>query len=304
MDVALLRSPTGRDQAIAHFKSAVAADPRFAGAHAGLAQMLHAKSSSAAEPERSKLLEEAWRAARLAVALDDADPDARLALGTLHLYDTQNMALAEQEIRRAIALDARVHRGHEHLARLYMRTGRPVEQLAAARLGLESEPLSHSSIREYSLALAMNGRCKESLGQLEALKNLDPPAQVAGVIKGLCFLAGQQWTLAIEEFRWAGGHGARSAPAFLAFALARNGQREEAQAMLQEFLSGELDSHGAFGKAIAYAGLDDLDNAFKWLDQTIEEDTARIYLVHPALADLQRDPRFALYLHRASFGPQ
>ena len=297
-DIALLRNDAGRRRGIEYLNNAIAIDPSFAAAHAWLAE-LHARLSSRPGAEREANAANAWRLARRAIELDDADPDAHLALGRMHLFDW-DLPRAETEIGRAMALDRRVLLGYESLARLFMYAGRPAEQLSAAQSGLDDQPLSYSAIREHALALAMNGRCEESLQPLQELKTLTPPAQVAGVIRGLCLVSMERWEEGVAEFRWSRDRGANSAEAFLAYALARSGDQAAARAILADLLAGRADSHGAFGIAVAYVGLKDLDKAFEWLEKAIDEGTIRTYLLHPALADLQRDRRFAAIMRKLS----
>ena len=174
-DTTLQRNAAGRLRAAEYFRNAVAADPNFAAAHAGLATTYQAMAGSRPpqDPERRTLRDKAWDEARLGVRLDDADPNSHLALGSLHLSLERDMLRAEAEILRAIELDPQVKRGYETLALLYMFADRPVEQLAAAEAGLRNDPLSTNSVRGFALALALNGRCEESWQQLQSLKDLD-----------------------------------------------------------------------------------------------------------------------------------
>jgi len=304
MDLALLRTDTGRQQAIEYYERAVAADSMYAAAHAGLARIYIHIWNGAPGEEREGWLEKARAAALTAVALDDSDAEALAALGWVR-WASRDMDGAEESFERAIALDPRVPRGHEGLARLFMVTDRPAEQLSQARLGFEDDPFSHSAIRELALALATNGRCEESLDQLRSLKALSPPAAVAGVISGQCYASRRMWPEAIEEFRWAVDNSAGSGTAFLGFALARAGRRAEADSLLSQLLTGRSDSHGAFGVAVIYAGLRDYDRAFAWIEKAIDDNTINTtYIMHPLFADLQRDPRFGRVRERMDLSLQ
>ena len=48
---------------------------------------------------------------------------------------------------------------------------------------------------------------------------------------------------------------------------------------------------GAYGVAVAYAGLRDFDEAFAWLDKSIEDRSLRYNIMEPAFEELRRDPR-------------
>jgi serine/threonine-protein kinase len=292
MDVALLRSAEGRQQKFDYLNRAIAADSNFAAAYAGLVHTYASEAGSAAGSENESY-ELAERAARKAYALDSTLAESHVAMGWSHLV-MRRWAESEDAFRRGIAIDPRAPRGYEGLARVYLWTGRPDEQLSAARKAHEVEPFSHSAIRELALALAGNGRCEEAVEQLRPLKSLTPRVGVAGVIAGQCYTAMELWPEALAEFQWAmeTRGGARTALSFHAYTLARAGQVDSANAILAELLSGTQYSHGAFGIAAVYAGLGDYDQTFAWLELSVEQNTVRPYLMGPMFADVRRDPRF------------
>ena len=291
MDVTLVRSAGGREQAREYLNRAIAADSSFAAAWAGLVQM-YINEAGTSPGDYHEWYARAEEAALKAVALDSTLAESHVALGWARTA-MRKWSSAEVEFRRAVALNPRAPRALEGLARVYMWTQRPAEQLATARQGLEIEPYSHSAIREMALALGTNGRCDEAIELLRPLKDVSPPAGVAGVVAGQCYAARELWPEAIAEFRWAMETSeARAALAFLGHALARAGQRDEADAILSDLIAGRKYSHGAFGIATVYAGLSDYEQAFAWLDKSVDENSFRPYLMGPMFADLHRDPRF------------
>jgi serine/threonine-protein kinase len=298
MDLALLRGSDGRREGVEHFQRAIAIDPTYAAAYGGLAAKYIQTWNAAPPSERGEWFARAEEAALKAVALDDSAPEALAALGLVHRVGRRYNE-AEAAYTRALALDTNVPRGHEGLARVYMMLGRAAEQLAEARLGIESDPLSHSAIRELALALATNGRCEESLEQLRPLQALSPPAGVAGIVAGQCYASRHMWPEAIAEFQWAADNsGASFAHPFLAYALARAGRQDEAAGILSDLLEGREVGHGSFGIATVYAGMRDYDQAFVWLDRAIDDDSMNPYIMHPVFADLHRDPRFDRFKER------
>jgi serine/threonine-protein kinase len=290
MDVSLMRTNSGTVQGIQYFHNAIQADPKFAGAYAGLARLyLQIGNGNAA---RREWFARAESAAVKAIALDDSLAEAHVGLGWV-LLATGRMSRAETELKTAIALNPAASRAHEGLARVYMETGRKEEQLAQAREGVATDPLSYSAIRELALALNMNRRCDESLKILAPLKTLSPPAVVAGVISGQCYAYKKLWPRAIAEFKWALDRGNSSvAPSLFAYALARGGREAEARKILSSMLANRTYSRGSFGIGIVYAGLRDYDRAFEWLEKGIGEAQATQYILDPMFEDLQRDPRF------------
>ncbi len=290
INVALLRNTGGREESLDYFNRAIAADSNFAAAYAGLVNVYLGFTGPAEVPRAWKA--KALQAALKAVALDSSLAEARAGLGWA-LVGNQQYAAGEAELKRAVAIDPNVPRGHEGLARVYMWLERPVEQLAAAKIGEAIDPFSHTAIRELALALSVNGRCDEALRRLLPLKTMSPSVGVAGVVRGQCYAHKQMWREAIAEFRWSMEVStAASALSFLGFAMARSGEREQATAILSDLLAGRKRSHGAFGIATLYAGLGDYDRAFAWLDKAADEGSVRVYIMGPMFEDLRRDPRF------------
>lgn len=291
MDNALLRTAEGRLRGVEYFQRAIAADSTYAAAYAGLSRMYLAIGVAGTQGDSRAWLDRVEQTARRALALDDSLGQAHQALGWAQLSRYEFRA-AEAEFQRAVVLDPHVPFTHEGLAHVYLWTGRPGEQLAEARLALENDPYSHTAIREMARALFANGRCDEALERLAPLKELSPPSPVAGITGGQCHAYAGRWPEAIAEFRWAEEHSASAAPAFLGYALARAGRRQEADAILSDLLSGRRDSHGAFGIAVVYAGMGDYDEAFAWLDKAVDERSITRDLMLPVFEDLHRDPRF------------
>jgi serine/threonine-protein kinase len=298
MDVALMRSDSGARRALAHFNRALAADSNFAAAHAGLVRVYLQIGNATKVRDRREWAARAETAALKAVALDDSLAEAHSALGWVRVVQNDYSG-GEAEFKKAIVLNPNAPRVHEGLARLYMMTGQTSEQLAEARRGMESDPFSHSAIREMALALNMNGRCDEALELLRPLKSLSPPAGVAGIISGQCYASMRRWPEAIAEYRWAMANASgASGPAFLAHALARAGREDEARRILSDLLAGQKDSHGAFGIGVVYAGLRDYDQAFAWLNKAADEQSITAYIVEPMFDDLHRDPRYGALRER------
>jgi len=95
------------------------------------------------------------------------------------------------------------------------------------------------------------------------------------------------------------GHAASLA--LLGYAHARLGERNEALHMIEELRALEKRNFvPAFSFALVYAGLEDKDQAFTWLEKSCDERFNRLaYVKVEALWDpLRSDPRFADLLRR------
>ena len=89
------------DRAVLHFQEAIAADPTYAEAHAGLCEALVQHYS---EKKTVEDVSGAEQACNQAVRLDRGLPEVHVALGKLYVT-TGQLPLAEREYRRAVELD-------------------------------------------------------------------------------------------------------------------------------------------------------------------------------------------------------
>jgi serine/threonine-protein kinase len=295
-DPSLLRSDSAARAGLEYFRQAIALDPKYAAAYAGLArmQMRIAGTDDAELPNRDRRVL-AEQAALKSVALDDSLGDGHAALGLIRRSNYE-MAAAETELRRAVALEPTNARFHEWLAQLYVSMGRPKEALLEASLARNLDPLSPSANAELARALMANDRCDEALALLEKLKSLRPPLLRAGGIAAECYARKKMWPEAIAELQRipAGPRG----QAALGYMLARGGRPDEARQILAALLDRERRLNtGAFDVATVYAGLGDNDQAFAWLNKSLDDRSFRFDRTID-LDDLRSDPRFDRFRQR------
>lgn len=100
--------------------------------------------------------------------------------------------------------------------------------------------------------------------------------------------------------------GARDS-AQLAYVYAVSGRRQQATAILRELLVPDADRYAPpFHIAMAYVGLGDADEAFRWLERAYEEQDPWLgvgFTDAPAFAPLRSDPRFAELVRRIGLVP-
>jgi DNA-binding SARP family transcriptional activator len=292
-DPVLTRTDSGSRAALGYFQQAVALDPNYVAAYAGLARM-HRRIGFGddAELSRRDRLALAEQAALKAVALDDSSADAHAALSFVR-RDTYALASAETELKRAVALEPNDARFHEWLVQLYVLTDRPAEALVEGRRAVELDPLSPSANAEFAHALLANDRCDQALAHLDGLKSLNPPLNRAGAIAAECYGQKRMWPEAIAEIQRISVNGGPHGEALLGYMLARGGRTEEARRILTALLDRSRRINGdAFDVAIVYAGLGENDRAFAWLDKAVDDRSLGFVWMHTIVNDLRRDPRF------------
>jgi tetratricopeptide (TPR) repeat protein len=287
----LFRTESGRRQALDLFRQAIAVDPTYATAHAGLAHLLVLSGEGAGGSRRQQLVA-AEKAARTAIALDSSLANAHAALGHVLLYEYR-LARAEEEFKRAVELDRMQPYVREFLVWLYIFMERPQDALVQAERGAAEHPDSPTAIAEVARALLVNGRCSEALELLKRLMYLQPPPARAAGIAAQCYAQRQQWQQAIAELQPVAERNPLLAYPLFGFMLARAGETERARQIQNSLLElWKRGSTGAYGVAVIHAGLRDYDQAFEWLDKAIEDRSLRYNIMEPAFEDLRRDPRF------------
>jgi len=299
-DPTLLRSDSGARAGLAAFSQAAALDSTFAAAYAGMAHMYGVLGlGSAPEMPRRELHAKAEVAARRAVTLDDSLAEAHAELGFVLLAGLRDLGSAEAELRRALALDPSQPKVHEYLAVLAVLRGDLAEGLAEAREGAARDPLSPTANAELARALYLNGRCDEALPLLARMVAMHPPLRRATVIAGLCLADEGRWPEAIATLRRGAETGGPRASAVLGSVLARSGRTAEARRILDDLQrrqqrGGDL----AFEIAMVYAGLGDLDNAFRWLERAMDEGSLSPEIMGSTFRTLREDPRFERFRRR------
>lgn len=157
-----LGTTAGLDQAEKLFNDAVVADPYFAKANAGLAEVGYARSQSANEGkgERMLLATVAARAKR-AIDLNPDLPDGHAVLGNAY-FGAWRFENARSELEAAIKLDPKFAGAHYGLARVQEADGWLDDALASYRRAYQLEP-SAQIAGDYARALILAGRFAEAL---------------------------------------------------------------------------------------------------------------------------------------------
>lgn len=305
-------SPEGTAQACQAFKSAIDADPEFAGAYARWAQCLMVQYRFG-EIAPATAFDFARNAAAMALARDPDNADALASVADVMAEDTHDWARAEDMFHRALAIDGSNVFGRSRYAMLLAGRGRTpeaVEQLAEAR---RSSPLSTTLQGYLAMALHYAGRDEEALTMFQQLRTVDTALESALVGQCRIYVTVGKFADALEICRQLsvrrGGRDAFSQAQMIA-AYGRSGQQGHADRLLRDLraqferASGTERANLAFFIASAYAGLEQADPAFDWLDIAAAGKTSRLayFRVDPRFAGVRSDPRWALILSRYEDG--
>jgi DNA-binding SARP family transcriptional activator/Flp pilus assembly protein TadD len=293
-DQKLMRSDSTVRIAVDYFNRAIAADSTFVAAYAGLARSYAAEcQGNAPLAQRRTACDSATIAAKRAIALDStlADGYVELSYARGRVLDIPG-ALAAAE--RAVRIDPNHSEAHQFLGAAYEWFGRRDEALAEARHALDLEPLSVTAIAEVGRALVFADRDDEALALLAPLRSLRPPVRRVKNTVGRIYERKKMWREAIAEYGTPAPGGGSAGRARIGRVLAESGRRAEAQAILSELKTQWSGGRAhAFDVALVYIGLRDFDNAFAWLDKSIDDFSLSGDIMDPTFAELRADSRFA-----------
>ncbi len=268
----------GFDESIGPLEEAIAKDPSFAPAYAGLAAAYAVRSGESRQdiPDEVRKMR---ASVEQAMRLDPLLAEAHDALGMLYARDAQWVE-SEKSFRRAIELDPNSSASHTGYA-LYLlwSLGRVEEALHQLRIVEKNDPLSPQLQFDLGWSLISAGRYEEAAGYCSKLPAGHPS-------RNMCLgraLVGQRKTE--EAIRIFTKSNARSERGFLGYAYALSGRREEAQKLLVGLPPVQ--------QAVIFAGLGDKDRTLEALGRTTRVGPVRLgsVLSLPELALLRGDPR-------------
>ena len=287
----------GLGQSIDCFNQAIAIDPNYSSAYSGLAYTYILMDDWFMSPNESA--PKAREAARKALEINEADVDAHVVLGLVaHWYDW-DWSVAEKELKRSLELNPRNSESYLYYSYLLSPMGRPAEAEAIARQGLQIDPLSSGTNFGVASALVFNRRWDEAIVHLRKAIELDPNYWFHHSYLGRAYEQKGMMTEALAEFKLAFALDNQQSEnwAGLAHAYAVSGKRDEAQKMLNDLIgkSSENSYVSAYSVAVIYAGLEDKDKTFSWLERAYSDRSyyLPVYLTTDARLDrLHSDPRF------------
>jgi TolB-like protein/DNA-binding winged helix-turn-helix (wHTH) protein/Flp pilus assembly protein TadD len=159
------RSPDDFSHAIDYFQRAIAREPNYAAAYAGLANT-YALVGGYSLVAQGPFIEKARAAANQAVVIDPKLPDAHVALAVIAQNYDWDWKRAESEYRQAIELD----------------------------------PNNATAHHWYAEFLSFQGRFDEAFTEIAKAEALDPLSLIIKTDKGAIYLFARQYPQAIEQF--------------------------------------------------------------------------------------------------------
>ena len=283
-------------KAIEYFNRAIARDPSYALAYAGLADCYSHLVLFGSSPPKDTF-PKAKAAAIKAIELDDMLAAAHSALGRVRLYFDWDWQAAESEFKRAIELNPNDAITREAYGGYLRATGRLDESLTETRLAQELDPLSSLMSASVGWALFYSGRYDEAIAQFRRTQEMDPTYGNPHWGVGRSLVQKGMYKEAIAEME-RGGTNFATPLGSPGHAYALMGDKVEAERLLSEARSDPLR---ALDAAYIYVGLGQNDQAFTWLQKAFEERSPWLAFSlkpDPRFYGLRSDPRFQDLLRR------
>jgi TolB-like protein/DNA-binding winged helix-turn-helix (wHTH) protein/Tfp pilus assembly protein PilF len=167
------RTPQGFQQAADYFQQAIAKDPNYVRAYAGMADTFALMSTWDAVPQ-NEFMPRARTAALKALALDETLAEAHASLALIaenYDYDWQT---AEKEFRRAIQLDPDYATAHQWYAEYLSWQGRVNEALAESERARQLDPLSLIIATDHGAIFYCARQYDRAIAQFRAVLDMDP----------------------------------------------------------------------------------------------------------------------------------
>ena len=296
------KSASALKNCLEYFEQAIALDPRYSLAHAGLADSYIMLAYHSYVPPK-RVFPRARVAADAAVTFDDGLAEAHSARACVSLFYDWDWPAAERGFQRAIELKELYPTAHFWYACCLWALGRTADAVEQASRAQALAPLSLVGNANLGWALYFARRHDEAITQCRKALDLDTNYLMTYTVLGQAYVAASRYDEAIDALQsavsFSGGLAFTSAA--LGYAYAKAGKRREARKILQNLQQRSSAEYvPPFCVALVHAGLSDEDEAMAWLDRAYEERSHwLVYLkAWPVFDDLRSDARFAALTSR------
>jgi eukaryotic-like serine/threonine-protein kinase len=289
------RTAEGLTKSIAYFEQAIASDPGYALAYAGLADSYHAV------PELTNVtvgeaLPKARMAALKALELDESLAEAHSALGTVKEDYDWDWTGAEEQYNRAIELNPGNSTVRIFYSNLLLEEGRFPEALSEARAAQHLDPLSVLANDNLAAVLYFSGEYDQCVDQCRRTLELDPTSHQAHRHLGQAYAQKHLSAEAIRELQKAIELSLRNdeAVAELGYVFAVSGRKDRARRILQQLMHPEDRRVSQYRLAIVYTGLRENDKALESLEYAVKNRSPGVVhiKVSPIFLELRSNLRF------------
>ena len=286
-------TPDGMRKAVEHFNRAIASDPSYALAYAGLADAYTTESDWLLAPREA--LPKAEAAARKAIAFDDNLAEAHGALAHVLLHEWR-LAESDREFHTALSLNPGNVSTYFAYGEYLSSTGRFDDAIATMRKALTIDPLSPEINSFFSWDYYLKHDFDNCLLSANNSIQMFPGYWISCMGAGGCYYMKGQYADAIRLFQKALSLNPLStySQACLAMSLEKSGRPAEARKALADLqaMSSQTYVSPVF-VGLVYHAMNDDEQEFRWLQKGYDDQAEWLLWLRfdPFFDDQQQDPR-------------
>jgi TolB-like protein/DNA-binding winged helix-turn-helix (wHTH) protein/Tfp pilus assembly protein PilF len=286
-----------------YFDQAIAIEPSYSSAYAGLADALEAGTTFGIG-RLDEVMPKAIAAAKRAISLDPANGEAYTALGSIQTIYEWNWSEAEQNLTRGIALSPSYPLAHMKYAVYLDATGRPQEAVKPMRRALDLAPLSFFMTRRLGATLYLARDYDEAIQQLQRANELNPnlPSAVEHWIAMAYAMKGMRDEAVDHDLVALRGDWPKLDTGRLRSIYKREGWEAYWRARIDALLAFDDGGCGWFEAGRSYVLAKDMDDAFSSLNRAVDQRCYEIAWLQtdPLLDPIRGDPRYKALLQRVN----
>ncbi len=291
---------------VEYFRQAIAKDPNYSLAYAGVADCLLLLGLFGAEDPRL-VMPQAKVAALKAIQLNETLGEAYASLAQIKLIYDWDWAGAEADFQEAIRLSPTYPTGYQWHAEYLETMGRMDEGLAELKRARDLDPLSLVINTSLGLTSYFAHRYDLAVEQLEQAIELEPSFFKVHLVLGLVYERKLMYREALAEFETARHINENSwTLAGLGHAYASFGERAQAEELIERLLEYSRVRYVSSATiAVIYAGFGErVDQTLEWLEKAYEERAGLLVWlkVLPIFDSIRSDVRFVDLMRRLGFG--
>jgi tetratricopeptide (TPR) repeat protein len=284
------------------FERAIAKDPGYARAYAGLADSYALMASYFIAPS-GEVIPKARAAALKALDLDEGLAEAHVSLALVAQNYDWDLQTAEKEFRRAIALDPNYATGHHWYAEHLAFRGHFDESFQEYERARHLDPLSLIIQSDNAVALYFARQYDRAIAQFEAVRAVEPHFARVNLL-ALAYAEQGRLDEAIADVE---SSPREEKPDWIwiwqaqAYLYGRAGEQENAQRNLTKLLQyNRRQPLDPLLFVAPYIGVGDKEQAFAWLEKSLAAHSPGVVTlkVEPIYDPLRTDPRFQKLLQR------
>jgi serine/threonine-protein kinase len=295
-------TPDGYRRAVAAHGQAIALDPGFAAAFAGLAYAeAYAADWADTAAENAAGQQRALAAADKAIALAPNLADGYAARGFLRSGTTWEWAGAQADFEKALVLDPGNSTVQRRYGNLLLYLGRLPEAIAATRKAIELDPLSAGAWSNLGAIYIANAQLPEAREAVNRALTINPESSLANFYLGTLELLEGHAQEALTPFRRANEVFSQTGIAMAEHTL---GHAKESQQALDDLIAKYAhDSAAQIAEVYSWRG--EVDKTFEWLERAYAQRDGGVANIKtdPLLKSVRGDPRFAAMVKKLGLPP-